>query len=267
MSVGLEFKAYDLIFEVHGEARNNMLAWMLGKFSVGMGLRGGGFFLSKCVNWNKEYDVHICDIQTRLLNAVVDATVKTIPPNLVITRPALTRVDELLKKNSIGNKDFVMIQMSVGENNREWPIENWKIIVSTLNGMGFKIVCADLDQEKVKFVTCAEHGSFYSFKVNLEDYSELVNRATAVISVETFCGHIASCFNTPTVSIYSGVTFWNEWRPRHNLVEHLQDTSCQHYPCALRICPFGHYSPCMKAISPSMVISAFNALMRKYQAT
>ncbi|MBN1309263.1 MAG: glycosyltransferase family 9 protein [Chitinispirillaceae bacterium] len=255
------FKSYDLVFEVHGEARNNFIAWMLGKFRVGAALRGGGFFLNKSISWEREYDVHICRMQTRMLDAVTGRKNRTLQPHIVIPLTVQQCVSEILEKNGLNERHYVLIQMSVGATSREWPIAHWKTFTAAVTGRGYHIVCADLDRVKVSFVKPPDSRRFHTLSVSLIEYAELVKRAQAVVSVETFCGHIASCFATPTLSLYSGVTFWDEWRPFNDRIRHLQDTSCSNFPCGRYECPFGYYSPCMKNITPEMALAEFEALI------
>jgi heptosyltransferase-1/heptosyltransferase-2 len=256
------FKSFDLVFEVHGEARNNFIAWMMGKFRVGTAIRGGGFFLNKRISWEREYDVHICDMQTRMLDAVTGIKNKTKQPNITVPESAKKSILNLLKNNALEIHGYVLIQMSTGGKNREWPLENWKILVEKLIASGNNVVCADLDKTKVSAVMPVST-QFYNINVSLIDYVELVRNAKAVISVETFCGHIASCFDVPTLSFYSGVTFWDEWRPKNNRIEYFQDTSCPKFPCGQHKCFFGYYSPCMKNISPDAAFDTFNKLLSR----
>lgn len=256
------FKKFDLVFEVHGEIRNNFLAWMIGKFRVGTAIRGGGFFLNRTISWDREYTAHICELQNRMLQEVSSVRFETASPAITIPSSVQRKVAELLKKESIQSKGYVFIQMSTGGKNRQWPLEHWKKIIEMVISSGYHVVCADMDKEKVSNI---DPGSpaFHTMNVSLIEYAELVRTAIAVVSVDTFTGHIAACFDIPTVSIYSGANFWDEWRPFNKNVEYFQDISCPEYPCGNHDCVYGFYSPCMKRISPEDVFGAFEKLTKK----
>lgn len=254
------FKRYDLAFEVHGEIRNNFIAWMIGKFRVGTAIRGGGFFLNRKIAWNREYNVHICEMQNRMLQEVSSLKPDTIAPTLIIPFQVKSRVSELLQKESLQSKEYVFIQMSTGGRNRQWPIEHWKKFIDMAILSGYKIVCTDIDKDKVAKVDPGTPG-FHTMNVSLIEYAELVKNAQAVVSVDTFSGHIAACFEIPTISLYSGANIWEEWRPFNKKLVKFQQTSCSQYPCGNHDCIYGFYSPCMKSISAEDVFNALNQLL------
>jgi ADP-heptose:LPS heptosyltransferase len=257
------FKKYDLVFEVHGEIRNNFIAWMIGKFCVGTAIRGGGFFLNQKIFWDREYNIHICEMQNRMLGQVTSLQTATIAPAITIPSAVQRKVSEILQEESLQTKKYVFIQMSTGGKNRQWPVEYWKKFIEMVISSGYQVVCADLDKGKVSRV---DPGSpqFHIVNVSLIEYAELVRNAQVVVSVDTFSGHLAACFEIPTVSIYSGANIWNEWRPFNKNVEHFQDISCPEYPCGNHDCIYGFYSPCMKKFSPEDVFGAFEKLITKY---
>jgi ADP-heptose:LPS heptosyltransferase len=256
------FKKYDLVFEVHGEIRNNFLAWMIGKFCVGTAIRGGGFFLNRQIPWDSKYFAHLCEMQNRMLQEVSSERSETAAPAITIPLSAQRKVADLLKKESLQSKGYVFIQMSTGGKNRLWPLEHWKKFVELVISSGYHVVCADLDKEKVSGID-PNSPAFHIMNTSLIEYAELVRNAIAVVSVDTFAGHIAACFEIPTVSIFSGYNIWDEWRPFNKNVEHFQDTSCPEYLCGNPDCIYGFYSPCMKRISPEMVFDAFDKLVKK----
>ncbi len=256
------FRKYDLVFEVHGEIRNNFLAWMIGKFRVGTAIRGGGFFLNRQISWDREYNVHICEMQHRMLQEVSSQQHATVAPAIAIPSSVQTNVADLLNKESLQSKGYVFIQMSTGGKNRQWPLDYWKKFVEMVISSGYHVVCADLDKGKVSSV---DPGSpaFHVMHVSLIEYAELVRNAQVVVSVDTFSGHIAACFEIPTLALYSGANFWDEWRPFNKNVEYFQDISCTEYPCGNHDCIYGFYSPCMKKFGPEEVFDAFEKLVKE----
>ncbi|MBN1600576.1 MAG: glycosyltransferase family 9 protein [Chitinispirillaceae bacterium] len=256
------FKSFDLVFEVHGEIRNNFIAWMLGKFRVGTSVRGGGFFLNKSISWKREYNLHICGMQTRMLDSLTGHTHNVAPLQIRIPETAKTAVAKLLQEKSLNSKEYVFIQMSTGGKNREWPLESWRTFIDKVISRKINVVCADMDQEKIAAV--APHSPlFHQVRVTLPEYAEFVRNAKVIVSVDTFCGHLASCFNIPTLSLYSGANIFDEWRPFSDNVEYLRDSSCPKFPCGIHTCIFGHYSPCMKKIDSQSVLDRFNMLWER----
>jgi ADP-heptose:LPS heptosyltransferase len=258
------FRKYDCSFEVHGEPRNILISFLLSKFRVGLGLRGFGFLLNKNVKWEKEYSTHIIGIQARLLNAVAGKNITPSKPSITIPLQAKTNIDALLSARNLLPHSFLMFQMSTGAKNREWPLSYWKQLSLSLVNNGYKLVCADMDKAKTDELKSdkiiASNIEFLS--LSLMEYSALIQQARGILCVETFANHLASCFNTPALALYSGVTFKEEWGPYFEKKTILQNTSCSLFPCALKICPFGFPSPCMKAITVQSVADNLSALLR-----
>lgn len=50
----LRSKRFDVVFEMHGDPRNNLLVFLTDAYSIGYGCRGGGFFLNKIMNYDKK---------------------------------------------------------------------------------------------------------------------------------------------------------------------------------------------------------------------
>jgi heptosyltransferase II len=260
------FRNYDLSFEVHGEPRTIIVSFLLSKFRVGLGLRGFGFLLNRNVPWKKEYSTHIIEIQARLLGAVTGGVVVPPKPSIVVPSSVKNIVDDLLSSHNLSPGSFILFQMSSGEKNKEWPLSCWKQLLSILVNKGYKFVCADQDQEKIndlkKEVLLSSTISFMT--LSLPEYSALVQRARCVVGVDTFANHLASCLNTPVLALYSGVPLKEEWGPYFEKKIILQDTSCSLFPCALKKCPFGFPSPCMKAISVQSVVDHLSVLLDLY---
>lgn len=258
------FRKYDCSFEVHGEPRNILISFLLSKFRVGLGLRGFGFLLNKNVKWEKKYSTHIIGIQARLLNAVAGKNITPSKPSITIPVQAKSSIDAVLSARNLLPQSFLLFQMSSGVKNKEWPLSYWKQLSLLLINNDHTLVCADMDKAKTDELKSDENiaSNIEFLSLSLMEYSALVQQARGILSVDTFANHLASCFATPALALYSGVTFKEEWGPYFEKKIILQDTSCSLFPCALKICPFGFPSPCMKAITVQSVVDNLSALLR-----
>jgi heptosyltransferase II len=260
------FHTYDVSFEVHGDLRNIIVSYLLSKYRIGLGLRGFGFLLNRNVQWKKEYSTHIIDIQARLLSALVEKKVIPSNPSIVIPSSAQKKVNDLLSSLNLLPNAYILFQMSSGAKNREWPLSYWKQLSIMLIQSGYKLVCADLDKQKTDELKSNSLivSNIVFITIPLMEYAALIQQARCIISVETFANHVASCFDTPALALYSGVTFKEEWGPYFGKKLVLQDVSCSLFPCALKNCPFGFSSPCMKAISVQSVFDGLSALLHSF---
>ncbi len=247
-------KKYDLAIDLHGDARHLVLARLLGRFSVGLGVRGFGFLVNKNVAWSRVYSRHIVDVHMELVRAAA-GTHPHARFALSIPDKARDTVRHILARYGIRENAFTLVQMSSGLDAKDWPTEYWQQAVRNLCEKQ-AIVTADQDEAKVRLLeTCTQSGRFAAVRLEIAQYAALVSMCAKAISVDTFTVHLARLLDKPLVALYSGTNLVKEWGPYGESanVSLLQDTSCPRFPCYLKKCAYGYPSPCMKRIEPAMM--------------
>ncbi len=86
----------------------------------------------------------------------------------------------------------------------------------------------------------------------MPEYAALVETAALVMCGNTLPLHLADALDTPSVILYSGTDYEEQWRPRRTPTRLLRvPTPC--HPCYLFECPIGQ--PCLD-IPPEQVVDA-----------
>lgn len=193
----LRKEKYDIVFEMHGDPRNNFLATIIGGYSVGYGCRGGGFLLNKTTSY--------------------DTSKHNILQNLEIIKPYCTRIN----KETTFYTDNKSIQNCSRLMNKYALKKNKFIIINPLSGRIEKNLTT---QEVQKFInkykrytivltgTKSDHKNNKIFEkqnvinmcgeTDLLTLTELVKNAKLVIAPDTGIIHIAKAVGTDFECIY-----------------------------------------------------------------
>lgn len=130
-----------------------------------------------------------------------------------------------------GERGYRIVHPGTVNPSRRWPIASWRQLVSKISQMGEAVVltgkgaveAADNRRISDGFNNCIDASNMFSER----EFIDAIHGAKLVYSVETSAGHIAAASGVPTVSIYSGVTDTERWRPRGRATALLQNkTHC-----------------------------------------
>jgi ADP-heptose:LPS heptosyltransferase len=249
------YQQFDMVFDLHGDLRNNILARILGKYCAGYGFRGMGFLLSRQAAWHGVFSRHITEMQLALLDAC------GIPGNpgvsgISVPPAAFDTVRAKLKQVNVPENGFYLLQTSSGRSIKDWPQSNWNQLSATLS-RHLAIITADRNASNVAIIKAASlPEKFFDLRLSLTEYAALVSMCRRIITVDTFAVHLAKALGKPVTAIYSGTNLTTEWGPFMPSGEDriLQDISCPLFPCSImHDCPYGYPSPCMIKINPESV--------------
>jgi len=241
------YKKYDLSFDLHGDPRNILIATLCSKYSIGYGTRGFGFLLNKEVVWNNKIIKHTIERQFDLLSSI-GLKIKNKKLKLKISKTSINKIKKILKKHKLKKKEYVLIQMSAGMKSKELSLKYWIKLINEITNKKEKIVIADLDQKKIKYLMnhVKNKKKIITLTLSLKDYISLTYLCKRIISVDTFSIHLAASFNKPIIGYYSGIALVKEWGPYSKNKKIYQKTNCKNYLCNLETCPYGYPSNCMK---------------------
>lgn len=110
---------------------------------------------------------------------------------------------------------FLILHMGCGDLRRSWPFEKWASLTSKLVSKGYELVLTGAG-EKEAFAADALAEQFSSCKnlcnkLSLQEFFSLVAKAELLIGVESFAGHVAAAFETPSVLFYYNMG--ETWKP------------------------------------------------------
>lgn len=152
---------------------------------------------------------------------------------------------------------YVLVHMGAGNPAKEWPIAYWRSIVTTLSARGIPCVLSGTGaREAVRIDTVLDAcgpGMLRVVNAPWPSFVALVEGARAVICSDSVAGHIAACFEKPSVVIFSGTNspaHWAPLNPAAEIVSHpVGCAPCNRSGCASMAC--------VQEISPETVLAAF----------
>lgn len=195
----LRTEKYDLVFEMHGDPRNNYLAFRTGAYTVGYSCRGFGFLLNKIIKYDN--DIHTIKQNLKLIeNFCPDF--KTEKTEIFIDHKAKENCKRLMKKYGLENKKFIIINPKSGR--KEKDLTDEEVITFINKNKNSKIIITGSKEEM------ENNKKFIRFKntidltgeTDLLTLAELVRNAKKVIAPDTGIVHIAKAVGTEVEAIY-----------------------------------------------------------------
>ncbi len=253
----LKKKRFDLGIALRGDLRENFTLRLSGvRESIGYGITGGGFFLTKEVHYRER--IHERDRAANLLRPLGVRT-ESLKPRLYFTEDEELRAEKILASVGLGGKQkWVGFQWGAGTVSKDWPAE---LAIDFLERFGskfpdFKVVLVgnssgkkDLEEVCRRLPHCVNLVG----KTSLRELCATIKKFHFFIGPDSGPTHIAAVLGVPSIFLFSGTNRFEEWRPlseRASVFRHPVDCS----PCGLKTCVVpGH--PCMSGIRPENVLS------------
>ncbi|MFA6088470.1 MAG: glycosyltransferase family 9 protein [Candidatus Woesearchaeota archaeon] len=188
---------YDLIFEMHGDPRNNYLASCTRAYSIGYGCRGGGFLLNKIVNYNSNKHM----IKQNL--SLIEPFCKKIfeKTNIYIDETAKKTALKIIKENKLEKDKFIIINPCSGR--KEKNLTNDEVINFMKLNKNVKFVITGSMSDSFRNKIFDDHDVVnLTGKTDLLTLVELVRFAKKVYAPDTGIVHIAKAVGTQFECVY-----------------------------------------------------------------
>jgi heptosyltransferase-2 len=175
-------------------------------------------------------------------------------------REWVSLINQLLQRNQLVAKKFVVIFPGSVWKSKQWTLEGFTQLAIQIEMQGYKVVMMGSNQEKN---LCAGVSASLQSQINLAGICSLwesiliISKAQLVVCNDSGSMHMAAFAGVPTVAIFGPTVLDQGFRPWQNqarVVENL-DLDCR--PCGRhghRECPLGHHK-CMRSISWELVFS------------
>jgi ADP-heptose:LPS heptosyltransferase len=181
---------YDIVIDCHGDPRNILLAFFLGKFRVGYGCRGFGFLLDKVVPFPRKYVVE------RLLD--LGRAIGVDKTDTKLHLPLLSSDKKVIKK------PYITLSPVTVRREKEWPLENWAKVVDNLPHQ-VVLIGGPNDRERLEALQsmCNRKTKNIAGEVNLRQSASVIKEAKLHLGIDTVTAHIAKAVETPAVILYT----------------------------------------------------------------
>ncbi len=177
---------------------------------------------------------------------------------LVVAVPddARAAVPSLLRAAGLDpDAPYVLLHPGASAKARRYPPERFREVARGLSERGMPVLVTGVEREAeiVRQVAGSTPGvGSLVGGTTMPEYAALVETAALVMCGNTLPLHLADALDTPSVILYSGTDYEEQWRPRRTPTRLLRvPTPC--HPCYLFECPIGQ--PCLD-IQPEEVVDA-----------
>jgi ADP-heptose:LPS heptosyltransferase len=209
---GLKKEGYDIIFEMHGDPRNNFLAYKIGlsgAYTVGYGCRGMGFLLNEV----EEYDPKIHNIEQNLDLIKDYAKIRTKKMAIYTDKKAKDDASRIMKKYGLKRKGFMIINPRSGRQEKDLTHEEVDRFIK--RGGTRKILITGAETDRIyndQFISRSDAKNIINIsgETGLLTLTELVRNARIVIAPDTGIIHMAKTVGTRFEAVYK-TTDKNIW--------------------------------------------------------
>ncbi len=220
------FRKYDLVYDLHTEPRNILLACLLGRYSIGYRYRGLGFLLSEHI---------VCDHSQHMIlqNLNLLGCNKISSPQIFLSETEKSQAKQLITSLNM-SKPIMGINPGTTDQKRQWPLHNFNKLIKELQ-QSYCVLVFDNDIKRSTIVCKGTNAINMAGKVSLREYFALIPECGKVICLESMSSHVASAFRIPSIVIYSSTTDLNVMSPYGNssiLIN--SEQRCTH--CNAKIC-------------------------------
>lgn len=250
---------YQVSIDLYPYFPNNIFLTWQSRIPLRLGYTSAGFgrFLNMPLDWVNN-DISVTQYHYNLLK-LINKNIQykdTLHPSLPVSN---TQSSSFLPPNF---KDFAVVHMGTGQKQKEWPLSNWQELVRRLISCNKFVVFTGYGQREKKhaeLVIPSDSLQTYNLVNQLcwTEFVALIKSASFVVCVDSVCGHVASAFDIPVVTIGHGMTNPSHWAPLGNRSRYVYtNVSCS--PCyEFKGCD---QMKCIRSTSVSAVISNMKEL-------
>jgi len=226
-----------------------------------------GYFLTKQLLPDKKLK-HKIEDNLDVLKLININNVEDKSPEAYITKKAEIGIKNLLKKNDITNKDFIVILHTVSWTHPTWFKERFAELADKLiEKYKAKIIFVGAEKE-IEFIKeiqslMKKKSINLAGKTSIQELFALIKRVDLVIGIDSASTNIAAAFKTPVIALF-GAGDKTIWAPySENSISIQKDEVCT--ACMKSECKWKgeRYLECMKAISVKDVLEAVENLKIK----
>lgn len=215
------YKKYDLVFDLHPDPRNLIIARFVGKYTISYGIRGFRFLIDKEIYWDFERVEHIVDRYLNILKEM-GLTIEKKDLELVLDEKTLISIKRKLMSELKINTDntnlkFILIHPISGRKEKNISWKNWESIIKKML-MNDDVIIFIGGAKNDKPVIDKNLGHLIDNKrvfniaglFNLLEYIHFVKLVDYIYSVDTFVVHVASALKKRIKTFYIA-TNETEW--------------------------------------------------------
>lgn len=236
---------FDLGIDSRGDLFSIILMVLAGiKYKTGYGVTGGGFFLDKEIDYDK--NSHTIDRNLKVLNGL-GIPKKTDKPVIYFDDDDKNFVEQILKDVKYNGKKAMIFHTSAGTQAKKWSRDKFAQLMQKLRSDGYEAFVVGTKDEQDAY------DDVYDLRgrLSLPQLAYMIRRIGAFVGLDSGPANIAAALGVPTLVICSGTNIPENWMVKNQKTRIIaKNVKCK--PCELVVCKYNeHY--CMEQISAEEV--------------
>lgn len=199
----LKRENFDLVVELHTDARNIFLAFFSGRYKIGYGYRGLGFLLNRRQKYRVKHNINS---NLDLLRKIgINETGKM---EIFYSKSDEMFVNRIVKKYSL--KNYVVIHPGVSRKNRLWINERWAEVASKLSKRYMVVFTGSKSEENlvkdiIRKIADKRKVVNLAGKTNLNQLAVLIKKSKMFIGPNTGASHIAKAVDKASIGLFGSL--------------------------------------------------------------
>ncbi|WP_423792411.1 glycosyltransferase family 9 protein [Methanocaldococcus indicus] len=216
------YKKYDLVFDLHPDPRNLLIARFVGKYTIAYGIRGFRFLIDREISWNFKKVEHIVDRYLNILEKM-GLNIEEKELELKLDEKIMMNIKKKLKNtfnldiDKEKNIKIVLIHPISGREEKNISWKEWEIIIKNLLKEKDSLIFIG-GAKNEKSIINKNLGHLIDNKrvfniaglFSLLEYIHFIDLVDIIYSVDTFVVHVASALKKKIKTFYVA-TNENEW--------------------------------------------------------
>ncbi|MBN2479870.1 MAG: glycosyltransferase family 9 protein [Parachlamydiales bacterium] len=202
---------YDIAIDLYFFFPNCIHLFFKSKIPTRIGYTSGGYknFLTHTLEWI-EKDQHVSIYQSKLLEFldIKKTGLKYLNPLITVERNFDPVLSDIIKK------DYVVFHIGSGDQRKNWPIDNWKILTKKA-AEKIKIVFTgkgSFENKQIENIIQNNSNCFnFCDKLNYKNLVQLIDKAKSIVCTDSLISHISSALNKQTLVLFSNVNNPQHW--------------------------------------------------------
>ncbi len=254
----LKKENFDLVVELHPDARNILLAFFAGKYRIGYRYRGFGFLLNKSKGYREKSIVE----QNLDILKKINIETKNKKMGIILNKKDEIYIDKLIKNI---NKKFIVIHPSSGRLNKYWLNERWAEVADYLIEK-YKIDVVftgtkddnKLINEIINNIKNQKNTLNLAGKTSIKQIAALLKKSRMFIGTDNGIMHITRALDVPLIGLF-GPTNPKVWgyndEKSKSVYKKIECSFCDAEPCRAK-----NKDLCMKMIYVNDVLKSVKSL-------
>jgi len=262
--IDLRKEKYDVVVDLHNNVRTLNLKRKLGATSYSFPKKNVAKFLLTTFKIDRMPKLHVVD---RYFSAVQELGVVNDqkPCDFILTEKDNVNLAEY----SLESKHFIAVAMGAQYATKQMPVQLMKDVLEKVD-LPIVLLGGPMDSERssaLKNELKSKYIIDFCGKLNLRQSAFLTSKAKVLFTGDTGLMHIASCFETPIVSVWGntvpefGMYPYAPEKKENYSIHEVNNLSCR--PCSkigYQECPKKHFR-CMKEQDAEEIVSSLNRIV------